>query len=136
LPPNSPEDHLREEFHEENYFEARSIVTPLLECLEGDNFQEGFVLPANPPLKDPFGPLLIRVNFVRELELDTDYPHLPLAPCEHIMSMETKQIHSYEFFTTPSLVSGPSNPMKTLEKPLNILNLLDTTIDYDFKLLQ
>jgi hypothetical protein len=74
LPPNSPEDHLREEFHEENHSEDGSVVTPLLECPEGDKFREGFVLPANPPLTDPFGPLLLQVNSVGEPELGTNYP--------------------------------------------------------------
>jgi hypothetical protein len=59
FPVNSPEDHLQEEFHEENYFEAQSVVTPLIRHPEGDNFQEGFVVPKIPPLIDPFDPVLI-----------------------------------------------------------------------------
>jgi hypothetical protein len=42
LPPNSLEDHPREELHKENCSEVGSIVTPLLECPEEEKFQEGF----------------------------------------------------------------------------------------------
>jgi hypothetical protein len=31
LLPNSPEDHPREELHEENHSESRNIITPLIE---------------------------------------------------------------------------------------------------------
>jgi hypothetical protein len=41
-----------------NHTKDGSVVTPLLECLGGDNFLEGFVLPTNPPLINPFSPLL------------------------------------------------------------------------------
>jgi hypothetical protein len=137
LPPNSPEDHPREELHEENHSEYGSIITPLIECPEGTNFQEGFVPPVNPPLTDPLGPILIQVNSSGEPELDTDYPHLPLVPCEDIVNMESQQLHPSEGFTTPPRVSGPSNPIQTPEQPFGheIFNRLDTTIDSTFKLL-
>ena len=63
LPPNSPEYHPREEIHEANHSKSGSIITPLIEKPEGTNFQEVFVPPANPPLIDPFGPILILVNY-------------------------------------------------------------------------
>jgi hypothetical protein len=63
FPPHSPEDHSREEvINEENYSESGSATTPLIDHLEGPSFQEGFVPPANPPLTDPLGPLLVQIN--------------------------------------------------------------------------
>jgi hypothetical protein len=50
--------------------------------------------------------------------------------------METQQIHSLEGFTMPPQVSGPSDPIQTLEQPHDILDQLDTTIDFAFKPLQ
>jgi len=90
FPSNSPKNHLQEKFHEENHFEDGSVVTPFLERLEGDNFLDGFVLPANPPFTNPFGFLLLQINYVGEPELGIDYPHLPLVPCEGVVSMETR----------------------------------------------
>jgi hypothetical protein len=84
---------------------------------KGTTFQEGFVPPVNPPLTDPFGPILIWVNSSGEPELDTDYPHLPCVPCEDVVNMESQQLHLSEGFTMPPQVSGPSNPIQTPEQP-------------------
>jgi hypothetical protein len=62
--------------------------------------------------------------------------HLPLVPCEDIVSMETQQIHLSEGYITPPRVLGPFDPMQTPEQPHDILARVDTTIDSSFKLLQ
>jgi hypothetical protein len=100
LPPKLTRRPPSKEIHEENHSEYGSIITPLIEHLEGTNFQEGFVPFVNPPLTNPFGPILIWVNSSREPGLDIDYPRLPLVPCEYVVNMESQQLHLLEGFTT------------------------------------
>jgi hypothetical protein len=84
IPPHSPEDTSHGDIVDEgNYSDTGSVATPLIEHSEGviTSVQEGFIPPANPPLTNPFGPLLVRVNSLGEIVTE-DYPRLPPRPFE------------------------------------------------------
>jgi hypothetical protein len=79
IPPHSPKDTSRGDIvDEENYFDTGSVATPLIKHSEGviTSVQEGFIHPTNPPLNNPLGPLLFRVNSLGEI-VSEDYFRLP-----------------------------------------------------------
>jgi hypothetical protein len=119
IPPHSPEDTSRGDIvDEENYSDTGSVATPLIEHSEGviTSVQEGFIHPTNPPLTNPLGPLLVRVNSLGEIVTE-DYPRLPSRPFEE-ENMESGQPNQSEGFTTPVQTSGISDPSRTLVHPL------------------
>jgi hypothetical protein len=88
-------------------------LLPYLNNLQegGIGFQEGFV-PANPPLTDPFGPIILQIPSSRdfESELQYYYSQLPLRPYEEVLAMESRKSNPTEGFTTPIQTSGLVDP--------------------------
>jgi hypothetical protein len=84
--------------------ETGSVTTPLPEQFTegGIGFQEGFV-PANPPLTDPFGPIILQIPPLGDFEYALQYypSQLPLRPYEEVLAMESGTSNPTEGFTTP-----------------------------------
>jgi len=119
IPPHSPEDTSHGDIVDEGiYFDTRSATSPLIECSEGiiTIVHEGFFPPANPPLTDPLGPLLVQVNSLGEIVTE-DYPRLPSRNFEE-ENMESVKPDQSEGFTTPIQTSRISYPNRTLFLPL------------------
>jgi hypothetical protein len=111
IPPNSPEDTYREEV--ENYSEAGSVATPLIENPEGALVvvQEGPTPPTNPALKNPHDPLLLRVDSSGNIVVEY-YPRLPSRPYEE-RDMEPEQPNLNEEYTTPVCSTEMVDPHQT-----------------------
>jgi len=112
IPPNSPEDTYREEV--QNYLDVRSVATPLIENTEGVIVvvQKVPNPHANPSLKNPHNPLLLRVDFSGNIVVEY-YPRLPSIPYEEC-DMEPEQPNFNKEFTTPFLSTKMVDPQQNL----------------------